>query len=104
MKESYPSGWKPQDPSCVNNPYYIARTRNHMLPVYLKLSHRNLRKLTQVKRIQGDIWKLASELKEYTEQKMNRKVATQVNELAGQILLKGDYVAYVEEYLLNKGF
>lgn len=104
IKDSYPSGWKPQDPSCINNPYYIARTRNHCLPIYLKLSHRNTRKLTQVRKIQGDIWQLASELKEYLEEKMERKVATQVHELAGQILFKADVYYYVEEYLLSKGF
>ena len=37
-KPEYPSGWKPQDPELYKQlPYYIKRTKNHMLPVFLEI-------------------------------------------------------------------
>lgn len=37
-------------------PYYIPRTKNHMMPVYLEQSTETLRKFTKVCHIRGDIW------------------------------------------------
>lgn len=38
-------------------PYIVARTKNHMIPVYLHLEEvRGIRKVTIIRHIEGDIW------------------------------------------------
>lgn len=40
-----------------NLPYFVARTKNHMVPVYLRLEEvRGIRKVTIIRHIEGDIW------------------------------------------------
>lgn len=103
-KASYPSGWKPPkiDPSSV--PYFIGRTRNHMIPVYLVISFRGMRRQTKIHRIQGDIWKCEAELREFLEDYMKKKMSMRVNEYTRDIILGGDYVNLVKHFLTEKGF
>ncbi|XP_067012079.2 large ribosomal subunit protein mL49 [Anabrus simplex] len=103
-KSEYPSGWKPPSDECLRYPYYIERSKNHMLPVYLDLSYRGMRKITKLKRIHGDIWALEKELKDYLEEKNQKIVTSQVHEQCGHIFFKGDHVHYCQEWLLSKGF
>lgn len=102
-KLEYPSGWKPQNFNAKSE-YFIGRTRNHMMPVYLFINHRGMRRLTKIRRIQGDIWKLEIELKAEIEKQFGKKVISRVNEMSGQIAFKGDFVAIVNKYLMEKGF
>lgn len=99
-----PSGWKPPTANVKEYPYFIQRTKNHMQPVYLKRSFRGMRRITYISKIQGDIWKLEKELKEYVEQQSGRSVGSRINELAGQIRFRGDYVSIVKRWLDAKGF
>ncbi|KAJ8956566.1 hypothetical protein NQ317_012638 [Molorchus minor] len=64
-KDNYTSGWKRQADNLQNRPYFIERTKNHMIPVYLKISQRGIRRETIVKKIQGDIWLLEKELRTF---------------------------------------
>lgn len=100
-KSEYPSGWRPQ--TNLNNPYYVARTKNHMMPVYLSRYYRGQRRITKLRRIQGDIWLLEKELRTCIESRIGKQIASRVNELSGQIRFKGDYVTIVQEYLMKKG-
>lgn len=103
-KEEYPSGWKPQTIDINQTDYFIARTKNHMVPVYLIRKFRGMRRLTVVRRVQGDIWALEAELKAAIEKHIGKMIITRVNEMSSQIYFKGDYVNFVKEYLLKKGF
>lgn len=100
-KSEYPSGWRPQ--TNLSNPYYVARTKNHMIPVYLNRFFRGTRRITELRKIQGDIWLLERELRDCIETRIGRKIASRVNELSGQITFKGDYVTIINDFLMKKG-
>ncbi|XP_069684356.1 large ribosomal subunit protein mL49 [Periplaneta americana] len=103
-KSEYPSGWRPPTASLSSYPYFVERNRNHMLPLYLKIQGRGEIKTTKLKRIQGDIWALQDDLKCYVEKRSGKYISLQVQEVAGHINIKGDYVRIVEEWLQDKGF
>jgi len=100
----FPSGWKPQTAKFDQYPYFIHRTRNHMLPVYLKVSHRGTRRLTQITNVDGNIWKLEIALKKHLQKLYgDRIIATKVHEVCGHLFIHGDHVSRVTEWLLKKG-
>ncbi|XP_004525024.1 probable 39S ribosomal protein L49, mitochondrial [Ceratitis capitata] len=105
-KPEYPSGWKPQTAASLPDlKYFVARTKNHMVPVYLHTTFRGQRRITVIRRIQGDIWELERELRVVVEKARNGKLcASRVNEMSGQIHFHGDYVDVIREYLKEKGF
>lgn len=103
-KADYSSGWTPQKPEALTQAYFIRRSRNHMLPVYLKIGFRGLRKVTLIRNIKGDIWKLNNELMDYIEYYMAKKERSHVNEFTQQIKINGDYVNLIKDYLASKGF
>lgn len=103
-KKEYTSGWTPQSPEALKQPYFIKRSRNHMVPVYLNLSFRGTRKQTIVRNIKGDIWKCNEELMDYIEYYMAKKERSHVNEFTQQIRINGDYVNLIKDYLASKGF
>lgn len=104
QKSEYPSGWTPQSPDVLNETYFIRRSREHMVPVYLAIDYRGTRRRTIVKNISGDIWKLHNELMAYIEYYMVKKERSRVNEFTGQIIINGDYVNLLKDYLITKGF
>lgn len=106
QKEEYPSEWKPQKLNRKNNkqPYFIERTKNHMIPVYVDRTFRGMRILTKLRRIEGDIWTLESELKNMIETSIGKKIITSVNEMNGQIEFKGDHLNLIHDHLMSKGF
>ncbi|KAL3249016.1 hypothetical protein MRX96_056216 [Rhipicephalus microplus] len=85
-------------------PYFVPRTRNHMLPVYLRKEIRGPRFITRVKHIEGDIWAFHDELKKYLESLANKEVLSQVHELGSYVGYKGAFVEEVTEWLYKKGF
>ncbi|ALC48507.1 mRpL49 [Drosophila busckii] len=104
-KPAYPSGWQPATADGTAEGYLVARTKNHMVPVYLQTRFRGERRITVVRRIQGNIWALEQELREVVQRARNGKIcATRVNELSGQIHIHGDYVDILREHLKSKGF
>lgn len=103
-KTEYPSGWRPQQPEAFTYPFYLKRTRSHMVPVYLDLGFRNMRKRTIIRYISGDIWALHTELYDYVTYYMARKQRTRVNEYTGTISFAGDHVNLIRDYLMKKGF
>lgn len=104
IKPEYPSGWKPQtiDPSKAK--YYIRRSKNHQLPIHLFIQQRGMRRITQIKRVSGDIYAMGEELRLFLEDYTGRKHAMRINEYSGTIFIKGDYVNLIKPYLMDKGF
>lgn len=103
-KETYPSGWKPQADNLRDQPYFIERTKNHMIPVYLDIGQRGIRKFTKLKHVKGDIWLLEKELTEFLQKDSFAPVRSQVNELAGFIRYSGDFVNAIKYWLEQKEF
>lgn len=103
-KNEYPSGWKPPANNLGEQPYYVERTKNHMMPVYMQTSHRNTRRLTHVKKIKGDIWLLHNELKEFLQKESVVPIRSQVHEFAGKLCFHGDHVNAIKYYLTQKGY
>lgn len=100
-----PSGYKPACASPTDYPYFIERTRNYMQPVYLNRSNRGLRRLTIIKKIQGDIWTLDRDIKKYLTKSLNRRPpASQIHEFAGIIKFRGDLVNRIKDWMNLKGF
>ncbi|XP_015367288.1 PREDICTED: probable 39S ribosomal protein L49, mitochondrial [Diuraphis noxia] len=86
-------------------PYFVHRTRNHMLPVYLKVSMRGTRRITQINNVDGNIWVLEEAIKKYLTRIYGDKkiIATKVHEVCGHLCIHGDHVSRVKEWLLKKG-
>lgn len=91
--------------SPTDNPYFIRRTKNYMLPVYLDITYRGVRKITIISKIEGDIWALEHDLRTRLENyKAKRIFASQIYEFSGMIKFKGDYVSRIKEWMEMKGF
>ncbi|VEN59529.1 unnamed protein product [Callosobruchus maculatus] len=103
-KDRYASGWKPQAENLTHMPYFIERTKNHMIPVYLHRDMRGTRKTTYVRKIQGDIFKLHKELVEFLQKETIYPIRSQVNEFTGIIRIAGDYVNAVKYWLEQRNF
>ncbi|RZC34544.1 Img2 domain containing protein, partial [Asbolus verrucosus] len=104
-KPEYPSGWKPQGDDFTNSPYFIARTRNHMMPVYLKIMQRGHKRHTIIRKIQGDIWQLEKHLRPFLEDLIKPKpLRLQVDEFAGKICINGDHVNAIKYWLSQRNF
>jgi len=99
-----PSGWQPTRPESLALPYSIGRSRNHMPSVYLKIAVRGLRRMTYVRHIQGDIWRLKEDLSKRVNERMGFKHGIFVNELNGVIIIRGDVYSLVMEFFHEKGF
>lgn len=104
LKEVYPSGWIPPKEEARNLPYFIPRTKNHELPIYLDISYRGQRKISLIKKIEGDIWLLNDEIRNHLKNTHNRYVATRVHELGRFIEAKGDFVVSLRNWAYSKGF
>lgn len=101
-----PSGYKPATVEPGKYPYYVKRSRNHMLPVYLDRRKRHNERRTKILHISGDIWKLHDSLqrhlgKIYPKEPM---FASKVNEVYSQIIFRGDYYEAVCKFFYDRGF
>lgn len=104
IKSEYFSGWKPPSDKLPSDKYFVQRSKNFMIPVYLYISHRGTRRVTKIRKIQGDVFGLERDIKNHLEKVLGQAVATQGNELVGYINIKGDHVNLVKKYLTDKGF
>lgn len=75
-----------------------------MPPIYLIRTFRGMRQVTELTHIEGDIWALQPELKQYLENVTGRPMGMRVNEITGQIKIRGDYVNRVKDWFYSKGF
>ncbi|KAM6983142.1 large ribosomal subunit protein mL49 [Tautogolabrus adspersus] len=98
-----PSGWTPPAESPPSLPYMIRRSRMHNIPVYTDLTHGN-RQITIVRKVEGDIWALENEVKQFLKEVTGKDLPTQVNEVTGTLKVKGHFDVELKDWLANKGF
>ncbi|KAI0229310.1 39S ribosomal protein L49, mitochondrial [Lamellibrachia satsuma] len=99
-----PSGWVPPKESSQSLPYYVRRTRFHQLPIYLEILNGGNRKMTMVKKVNGDIWAFEAELRKYLEEKTGGRIYTQVDEVCCKLRVRGIHVEDTAKFVLDKGF
>lgn len=104
LKEDYPSGWTPPRQEATEHPYFIERNKNFMIPVYLHKKFRGQRQITQLRKVEGDIWKLEDDLRQKIEKVIQKPVASRINEMSRVIQFHGDHVEIVRDFLIKKGF
>ena len=103
-----PSGWfPPNDQLRSAEKYFVKRTKNHHLPVYARVTKREFRTqhLTEISKIEGDIWALEADLREFLEKEVGGEelIRTQVHEVARRIRIRGQHQPQVAAFLLDKG-
>jgi mitochondrial ribosomal protein L49 len=102
-RKFYPSGYKPPPLIPPNLDYFIPRTRAGIFPVYKTIEKTN-RVLTLLNRVDGNIWKAAKSLRQFLEQQSGQKIVSSINEPKKRIIVKGDHVFHIIEWLKHKGF
>uniref|UniRef100_A0A0A9XNZ5 Large ribosomal subunit protein mL49 n=1 Tax=Lygus hesperus TaxID=30085 RepID=A0A0A9XNZ5_LYGHE len=103
-KEVYPSGWKPQEPKTSESPYFVPRNKNHMIPVYLIIRKRGTQRITSIRHVKGDVWALEEDLRSYIKEQSGREIGMRIDELSGNVFIRGDFVYHVTEWLKSLGF
>ncbi|KAM8829742.1 large ribosomal subunit protein mL49 [Synchiropus picturatus] len=98
-----PSGWTPPADSPPDLPYMIRRSRMHNIPVYTDLTHGN-RWMTLVRKVEGDIWALEKDVREFLRDVTGKELPTQVNEVTMTLKVKGQYDKELKQWLSEKGF
>ncbi|XP_018409814.1 PREDICTED: 39S ribosomal protein L49, mitochondrial [Nanorana parkeri] len=98
-----PSGWIPPKDTPPDLPYFVRRSRMHNIPVYKDITHGN-RQMTVIRKIEGDIWALETEVKDFLTQLTGKTPATQVNEINRTIRVKGYFDTELQTWLGEKGF
>ncbi|XP_030076119.1 large ribosomal subunit protein mL49 [Microcaecilia unicolor] len=98
-----PSGWRPPRDPPPALPYMIRRSRMHNVPVYTDITHGN-RHMTIIRKIEGDIWALEKEVKEFLTQLSGKTIMTQVNEISRNLRIKGYFDKELKAWLMDKGF
>lgn len=72
--------------------------------MYLRRSERGQKRVTTIRKIQGDIVALEAELRGHLEEITGDKIGTKILEPNGVIHVRGDYVNRVREWMDQKGF
>lgn len=98
-----PSGWSPPADSPPPLPYMIRRSRMHNIPVYTDLTHGS-RRTTLIRKVEGDIWALEKDVKQYLKEVTGKELPTQVNEVTMTVKVKGHFDVELKEWLVSKGF
>uniref|UniRef100_UPI0037E7C2E9 large ribosomal subunit protein mL49 n=1 Tax=Semicossyphus pulcher TaxID=241346 RepID=UPI0037E7C2E9 len=98
-----PSGWTPPADSPPPLPYMIRRSRMHNIPVYTDLTHGS-RKTTLVRKVEGDIWALEKDVKQFLKEVTGKELSTQVNEVTMTLKVKGHFDVELKQWLASKGF
>ncbi|MFH4982522.1 hypothetical protein AB6A40_009231 [Gnathostoma spinigerum] len=107
-----PSGWRPPNPP-PDLSYYIGRNRKHLPALYLESRRDNLNpetmnfdyvELVVVKNIHGDVFACERDMRRYLEEKLGHPIATNVDELKGQIKVKGADRSLIENFIFDSGF
>ncbi|RWS16583.1 39S ribosomal protein L49-like protein [Dinothrombium tinctorium] len=115
--QTSPTGYVPPPEQPPNLPYFVARTRSKLLPVYKVVQGENYQfpdkqpkikrgpeVFTQIQRIDGDLRQLERDLRGWLEQKHSKRILSAVNEYKGTLKLAGDFVFDVVRWLEEQGF
>ena len=98
-----PSGWTPPSDSPPTLSYMIRRSRMHNIPVYTEMTNGN-RRTTLVRKVEGDIWALEKDVKQYLMEVTGKELPTRVNEVTMTLRVKGHFEDELKEWLVRKGF
>lgn len=98
-----PSGWNPPADSPPHLPYMIRRSRMHNIPVYTDLTNGS-RRTTLIRKVEGDIWALEKDVKQYLKEVTGKELPTQVNEVTMTLKVKGHFDLDLKEWLVSRGF
>lgn len=82
--------------------YVVARTSNHSLPVYSEIKNGGTQQLTIIRRIQGDVEALKSDMAALFPDSPKNHI--KINPTNNHIIIKGLYVNELKQWLANKGF
>lgn len=100
-----PSGFYPPPDCPPDLPYFIPRTRNHLLPVYYILNSDPNKCVTTVHKIDGDLWQFERDLRTHLEEvKKLDKILTSVQETDARVEFKGRHLHEIVDWLHMKGF
>ncbi|KAM3824720.1 large ribosomal subunit protein mL49 [Vipera latastei] len=99
-----PSGWRAPQDLPPDLPYFVRRSRMHNVPVYKDTSHHGTRKITVIRKIEGDIWALENDVKSFLTELSGQTPATQVNENTCSIRVKGYFEEELKTWLMDRGF
>ncbi len=115
-RDRYPSGFQPQkltaEEALEKHGYFVGRTKNHMLPVYMRTvfvperaGHvdSNRMFLTTIKKADGNLYKLRKDIDSFLMDRYRREFIGQVAELTQSVTFRGDLEDEVKEFLLQKG-
>ena len=102
--QEYPSGFQPPMARPGDYPYYVQRTTNHMMPVYLIYDRSKQDTRTVIRRADGNLFQLRDDLRKFLFSRYNKDFISQVAEVYGRVAFRGDFETDFKEFLLNKGF
>ncbi|KAG8192603.1 hypothetical protein JTE90_017170 [Oedothorax gibbosus] len=104
LNATSPTGWRAPAEQVPDLPYFVERSKNHMLPVYENRVYKDRVLVTQVDTVKGDIWVFEQDLKQFLQKELGKKVETHVNEIACFVNVKGSHVELIKGWLYDKGF
>ncbi|KAJ2612372.1 mitochondrial large ribosomal subunit [Coemansia sp. RSA 1365] len=88
-----------QPAQSITYPYYIRRTRFQSLPVYTEIRNGRTRKLTILRRIDGDLGALRADISKALDEE-----SVVVKAISRQLVIKGDRSTELRKWLTEKGF
>ncbi|KAJ2787829.1 mitochondrial 54S ribosomal protein img2 [Coemansia interrupta] len=89
-----------EGPKLVKYPYFVRRTRFQSLPVYRDTKNGKTRKLTVIRRVEGDLEALRTDL----IQALGEDSQIAIKKISQQLVIKGDCTRGIREWLTKKGF
>ena len=90
-------------PNAESLPYHVSRVMpSKNLPIYTDRKGHGSLKITLVRKVVGDKYMLAKDLKEHL--RIAEDKDCKVNPVTGHVVLKGHWVREIREYLTRRGF
>ena len=123
-----PSGFTMPTAKRGDNPYFVKRNPNWMLPVYVKqpwyrgqphatittirlASYLVLQSLSYnsfiilaCRRVEGNVYKLRDDLSEFLLHRYEQEFISQANEIMQKVVFRGNFDSDFKEFLKEKGF
>ncbi|GAA5975832.1 hypothetical protein JCM5350_000747 [Sporobolomyces pararoseus] len=84
----------------VESKYFVPRSQFGELPVYSDVRNGGTRVLTIIRKVHGDVSELHKDLSEFLQSSATSFVKPQ----SQQVVVKGDWVREVKEWLAHRGF
>ncbi|GAA5894588.1 mitochondrial 54S ribosomal protein mL49 IMG2 [Sporobolomyces salmoneus] len=80
--------------------YFVPRSQFGELPVYSDVRNNGTRVLTVIRKVHGDVSELHKDLSQF----LDRSTVSYTKPQTQQIVIKGDWVREVKEWLAHRGF